>query len=1235
MRLTLRSRPITSLLFIQTISASSSATPLISSVCSLFSHFSIFPPNSLAFSTSRDQIQETHENPSPVDCSSAVKSTILRCSHLWSKEDTTLNNPTLKDILFKISDISPQTTRRFFRVSEFTPEYVLEILLGFDFDCRKSELEVRMVESLWEIFCWGYKQSKDFKHAPRSCEVMVSMLFQVGLLRNIEFLLSRVESQGVLLDSHGIYSDLIKGYASDGELERAISIYDHMRRKQLAPSITCCNVLVTHLVRKKESQSAYRIGMDLVEMRFNLGEVEKATLKSVIGLLCKDGKIQEARNLLKKTMAFGLVPSNLIINEMASGYSEKKDFDDILILLKETKRGPDVLVGNRILFSLCSNLGLESAEVFMQELEQLGFIPDEKTFGILIGWSCSEGKLKNAFVHLSELLSRSLEPDIHSYNSLISGVFKLGLWEHARDIFDELVERGITPNLLTFKVLLAGYFKARQFDKAKEIVREMANQGLLRFSLPEDSFSKAFSIIGLNPLFVHVKRDNGVGFSKAEFFDTLGNGLYLDTDLEEYEKTVSRILEDAMVPNFDSLVMVECGHGNLETSLTMVDEMVCRGQELSLSTFLVLLKGLCASRYHPMKISYILDNMPKLTKQLDQEAFNLLVQAYGKKGLMRKARLILDEMFQRHLLVEHKTHTALLRGLCKNSNKKDLHDCWRFARADNWLPGLEDYKALTSQLCQHHMLKEALELLQSLSSIACTLVEELMRQGWALDCTTCSHLVRGFCMEKRFADAFRILDYALAKNMIPSPDVSIVLIPHLLSAKRFENALALKENIEREQPLLLCSVYSTLISGFCKIGKAGEAANLYRDMLAKELAPDADAYNILIQGNCCSKNLRKVWELFGFIIRTNVHLSISSYRAMVRVLCEKGMVLHALRLKELMLQDGNSDYLTIFNILIFYLFQEGCGLHVNSIVGELWKKKLQLDEVTYNFLVHGYCTHGSIPSSLHLLTTMISKGFRPSNRSLRIVISCLCNIGDLGNALELSRVMESRGWNHGSIVQNAIVEGLLSRGNLQEAEEFLQRMINKDLVPDNVNYDRLIKRFCFYGRLDKSIDLLNVMLKKGTLPNSTSYDCIIHGFCARNQLDLALDFFTEMLQRNLMPSIDTWNMLVQNLCHLGRTEEAERVWISMTRMGETPTKKIYYSLINRYHSDKNLHKASELLHAMQQCGYEPDFETHWSLISNLSNSNNKNEKNGSRNFLSRLLSESGFTFRKDVKGKLR
>jgi pentatricopeptide repeat protein len=111
-------------------------------------------------------------------------------------------------------------------------------------------------------------------------------------------------------------------------------------------------------------------------------------------------------------------------------------------------------------------------------------------------------------------------------------------------------------------------------------------------------------------------------------------------------------------------------------------------------------------------------------------------------------------------------------------------------------------------------------------------------------------------------------------------------------------------------------------------------------------------------------------------------------------------------------------------------------------------------------------------------------------------------------------------------------------------------------------------------------------------------------------------------------------LLVKQYCQQGQPAEAAKLLLSMVQVGETPTRLMYCSVIDGYRMENNPRKASELMQMMQQSGYEPDFDTHWSLISNLSNSSDKDYNKSSQGFLSSLLAGSGFSSKKDLNAKL-
>ncbi|WRX20718.1 hypothetical protein QQP08_013205 [Theobroma cacao] len=128
----------------------------------------------------------------------------------------------------------------------------------------------------------------------------------------------------------------------------------------------------------------------------------------------------------------------------------------------------------------------------------------------------------------------------------------------------------------------------------------MVKNGFIELSSLEDPLSKAFVVLGLDPLAVKLRRENNVGFPIVEFFDDLGNGLYLDTDVGEYEKN-SR---------------------NFVNALGL---------------------GLGASHSHSKAGANLFEKMPKFVNQLDRETLNMLstvrLTLLYLKGLFKKGIL--------------------------------------------------------------------------------------------------------------------------------------------------------------------------------------------------------------------------------------------------------------------------------------------------------------------------------------------------------------------------------------------------------------------------------------------------------------------------------------------------------------------------------------------------------------------------------------------------------------------
>ncbi|KAL7094722.1 hypothetical protein ACP275_11G121500 [Erythranthe tilingii] len=1147
---------------------------------------SIKPPNTPV-------TNQTHKNSSSINSSGIARTAKSKCSS---------HHLSLKDYLLRLSNISPDIIRRFWRVSELKPQNVLEILVGFESDSGKYEVEVEKVESLWGIFKWASGQTREFEHFPMSCKIMASMLVRAGFFIDAECLLSRSESRGILLDCDGIFGNLIEGYLKEFELDRAISAYERMRGLALVPSLSSYRALVKYLVGVDETQLTYRVYLDMIN-KVGIGwsvEEQENIHESVVRLLCIDGKVQEARNLVKEFLNCGIRPSDLVVNAISCGYCNKKDYDDLLRFLAEVKVAPDAIIGNKILFSLCRDYGVDEASVFLQKMEEIGFCPNEIAFGILIGSSCLERKLKNALFYISDILSSGLKPHLYSYNALLSAMFEEGMSKHAREILVEMSEMGVTLNLSTYKILVAGFCRARQFDEVKAIVREMSDNDLVKVSCLEDPLTKGFMLLGLSQSEVKIRRDNDKGFSKTEFYDNLGNGLYLDTNLDEYEDKITRILDNAILLDFNSVVIENLEFRDVESALIMVDETAKWGQELSLNALSCLLSRLCRDSLNVETINRLLEVMSKSIYQFDRKTLNLLVQTFGKTGFTFRARTLFDGMMRRGYSIDNDTYSALLFDACKRGDSRSFRNLFNLARESNWSPEEKDGNALVVSMCKNRWFDEACWVLWG---------EEIHRS---------------------------IFENMLFRKLSPPVEVSFQLISRICRTN-FEKAIELKNICSMDnRPSALLPIDCALINGLCKSKRFQEANILFEQVLFKGFVPNSDVFNALIEGYCGEHNFKKVKEFLCFMIRKNLRFSISTYGNILRMACKEGNFLLAIRSKVLMLRTTKFPEIVLYNILIFHISSTKNSSVLGSVIEELRKKGLQFDDVTYNYVIRGFLLCNDLSCSLHYLRDMLRQDLKPSNRSLREVIVSLCCNLEVELALELSREMELRGWIFGSVIQSSIVEALLDKGkNVNKAVEFLDRIASKNLIPDNINYDYLIKRFYEHGRVDKSVELLNVMLRKGGggPPESTTYDYIIQGLCKDYcNLNKALDFYGEMLCRGLKPSVVTWNILVCGLSEFGRVEEAEELLKSMIEFGEIPSRRVFSAVIDKYRLDKNFGKTFEIVNLMQEKGYVPDFETHWSLVSNLSDSRKKDGGKTSKEITSRPLKFVNFLHPTPTKG---
>ncbi|KAF3772013.1 Pentatricopeptide repeat-containing protein [Nymphaea thermarum] len=1113
--------------------------------------------------------------------SGIVESVLTRWSDVGVKKVQSFEGISLATIL-ELFNFLPESIRGLRRVKALNSDDVLKILVSCLEECRVKAFEANIVDSAWNLFIWAPNQNQfGYYHLPQSYNVMLSMLIRGGMIRKAESLLLRMDTEGIVVDSGNLIV-LMQEYGNIGDIDSALSMHERMKKRGCSLNSSCYKSLVNCFIRKKRIRPGLTFLVDLLEMT---PKVESQDFECVIAALCEEEKIQDATAVLRKMVDLGFEPNQYVLDKISYGYCAQGDFEGLLNFLNEYLHEPiDNRLCNRIIYSQCRVSG--------------------------------EGRLRNAMMLFSELILRRLKPDFYVYNSMISGLFTVGLGHHSKEVFLDMIERGIEPDMSTFRVLLAGYCKERKFDDAKWVVHKMSTLGLGVSSGSEDSLMAVFLALNLD---FKIKRDNTDALSGAEFYDALGNGLYLETDVHTYEETLSAILYDALSLDFDSDILKECSNGNVEIALKLEYRMVRWGQQPSLAAYSAILKGLCAYCSNEAVVGRLLEMPKRYLYQMDCETLDLVLQTLIKGKRTSEALVILETMLWRNLPIKNGMHTAVLTGLCKERRQSEFQKCWELALQDGWVPCLADCRTLVDCLCELGMLRDALELLENMSlnysdsvpfifgsfiEVLCChpgfarpaflLVQEMLKRGLSVDLALYGCLIKGLYKENMILEAIEVLDAMIEKAQNPI----------LCRSFQFHMAQSLG-HILLEKVLPDTTVHSVLINKLCRMGKISDAIIIFQEIMATGLYLDEAAFDAIVKAKCLENNLNEVYEILCAMLKWGIIPSMKTYGNILKMLCLGGKVIDAVAMKDFLLKTRVYSDTSLYNMLIYQLFQISDLPMVINILSEMHEKGLNMDSVGYNILVVGFSKAGNVSSSLEFLETMIKKDLRPNNRSFRTIFASLCTLGQLDKALELSYKMECRRWAHSSLVQHKLVQGLLEVGRVSEAEQFMDRMEEKGLVPDNIIYDGLVRQFCKHQRLGRAVHLLNNMLRRSNLPTDATYRMIIHGFCHQSSLDHALNFYAEMLHKDLEPGVDTSGAIIYALCDSGRADEAWELLSEMLQRGQDPSVTMYESVIDSFSKMSKLKKGSGALSDMQQHGYRPDFGTHWSFIGSLAKTDDK------------------------------
>ncbi|KAI3421388.1 uncharacterized protein J3R85_012425 [Psidium guajava] len=740
-----------------------------------------------------------------------------------------------------------------------------------------------------------------------------------------------------------------------------------------------------------------------------------------VSALCKDGRIQEAVDLVTK-MELGDVRSGPeVYGELLQGCVRERALSTgRQVHARIAKNGEffakSEYIETKLLIFYAKCDVVDAADVLFCRLR----VQNVFSWAAILGLRCRVGLCEEALTGYWEMQENGVLPDnfvvpnalkacgtltwvgfgkgVHGYvekmglggcvfvaSSLIDFYGKCGLLEDARKVFDSMPER----NAVAWNSIIVGYVKNGRNDEAIHVFYDMRVEGIEPTRVTVSSFLSASTNIGAIEegmqghaisVLAGLELDDILGTSIVNFYAKSGL-------MEDAELVFDRMVERDVV-TWNLLISGYVQNGHVERALETCNEMKLEHLRFDSVTVASLLSasakrqdlrlgkeahGYCIRNNlgddvvvssSIMEMYSACDRIEPardvfdFTRRRDLIMWNTLIAAYADLGASGEALKLFYQMQLQGLLPNLISWNSLILGFLRNGQVNEAKNFFSQMQSHGVQPNLLTWTTLISGLAQNGLGDEAVHMFQQ------------MQEAGIRPNIVCIVCVLSACRDVASLRLVRAIHaYVLRHNLSSSCEITTSLTDmyakcgNAEEAERFFSTILIKDT----------AIYNAMISGHALHGRAHEALALYKHLKDNGLEPDSITFTNVLTACNHSGLVNEAMDVFNDMF-SNYHMkpSIEHYGCVVNLLCRCGYLEEAFDLSHTMPYEPDAR---ILGSLL-----AGCREHGEIELKEYLSKELQELETensgNYVALSNSYAMMGKWDEVSKLRGIMKSKGLR-------------------------------------------------------------------------------------------------------------------------------------------------------------------------------------------------------------------------------------------------------------------
>jgi len=726
---------------------------------------------------------------------------------------------------------------------------------------------------------------------------------------------------------------------------------------------------------------------------------------------------------------------------------------------------------------------LDSAYLVQKEMSNSGFFMDGYTLSCFAYSLCKAGRCGDA---LSLIEKEEFVPDTVFYNRMVSGLCEASRFEEAMEILDRMRSNSCIPNVVTYRILVSGCLRKMQLGRCKRILSMMITEGCYpnreMFNSLVHAFCKSRDYSYAYKLF---KKMDKCGCQPGYLIYNIFIGSICSNEelpgsdvLELAEKAYSEMLDSGVVlnkVNVSNFARCLCGAGKFDKAFKIICEMMSKGFVPDDTTYSKVIGFLCdASKVE--KAFLLFEEMKKNGIVPTVYTYTILIDSFCKAGLIQQAQKWFDEMLRDGCIPNVVTYTALIHAYLKARKVSDANKLFQMMLTEGCKPNVVTYTALIDGHCKAGQIDKACQIYARMQG---DMESSDMDMYFKIDDNDCETpniitygaLVDGLCKANRVKEARELLDTMSSNGCEPNQIVYDALIDGFCKTGELESAREVFVKMSERGYIPNLYTYSSLINSLFKEKRLDLVLKVLSKMLENSCTPNVVIYTEMIDGLCKVGKTDEAYKLMLKMEEVGCYPNVVTYTAMIDGFGKLGKIEQCLELYTGMCSKGCAPNFITYRVLINHCCSTGHLDEAHRLLDEMtqtyWPRHLS----SYRKIIEGFNREFVI--SIGLLDELSENESAPVESLYRILVDKFIKAGRLEVALNLLEEISSSPSLAAAnkYLYTSLIESLSLASKVDKAFELYASMINKNVVPELSTFVYLIKGLTRVGRWQEALQL--------------------------------------------------------------------------------------------------------------------------------------------------------------------